>query len=166
MPLEMSAMPEEKTSSYDNADLERIGMNDTKYTPSYPRRTPPVKQAAAAEPEMALAPTSLLPMEQTAAPDLFDQADMDHWQAQAGEGLHDVLAAWSDKAGVRLLWQVSQNYKLASTIQIRGTYPEAVTELLAAYSDARPQPQGKLYPNLPHGPSVLVVGPAAQFATQ
>lgn len=166
MPLEINAMPEENTSSYGNADLERIGMNDAQYTPSYPRRTPPAKQVAA-EPEMASAPTSLLPMDSTpATAGPFVLSDMDHWQANAGEGLNDVLATWSDKAGVRLLWQVSQDYKLPSTIQIRGTYPEAVTELLAAYSDARPQPQGKLYPNLPHGPSVLVVGPAAHFATQ
>ncbi len=40
---------------------------------------------------------------------------------------------------------------------MHGTFPDAVTTLLTAYNDAAPRPVGKLHPNLPAGPSVLVV---------
>ena len=46
---------------------------------------------------------------------------------------------------------------LPAPMRLHATFPDAVTQILMGYGAMDPRPVGKLHPNLPHGPSVLVV---------
>jgi hypothetical protein len=85
---------------------------------------------------------------------------MSYWQAEKGDSLRNVLQSWSDDAGVRLYWVPSADYKLPDAIRLQGSYTDAVTQILGAYNDAPARPVGRLHPNLPMGPSVLIIEPS------
>jgi|GEM_PF-2954521 len=108
--------------------------------------------------------------------------DVRIWQAARGDNLRDVLARWSDEAGVTLYWGVNADYKLPRAIAAEGTFETAIRDTLAMYVPSEEQeeqrmknpeprvnryehtdrPIGKLHPNLPLGPSVLIVEAAKQ----
>jgi hypothetical protein len=89
---------------------------------------------------------------------VMDPYDVRFWQAEKGDSLKNVLSTWSDSAGVELYWVSTQDYTLPQAVRTHGNYTEAVTEILASYGDTTAQrPLGRLHPNLPTGPSVLVI---------
>jgi len=79
------------------------------------------------------------------------------WMAQSGGSLKTVLESWSNLEGVDLFWSADYDYDLIGDVNISGNFEEAVEELLKGFSDAKPKPVGRLHPNLPHGPAVLVI---------
>jgi hypothetical protein len=79
------------------------------------------------------------------------------WTALSGTSLKTVLEDWSNIEGVDLFWSSDYDYPLVGDVNITGTYEEAVAGLLEGFSDAKPKPVGRLHPNLPHGPAVLLV---------
>jgi len=85
----------------------------------------------------------------------FDPYEIKFWKANKGQSLRDVLAQWSDGAGVSLYWNAASDYQLPVDVDLLGTYVDAVNQILSAYESAAPE--GKFYPNLPQGPSVLVI---------
>ena len=56
-----------------------------------------------------------------------------------------------------MLWNSAYDYVLPAPMRLHATFPDAVTQILMGYGAMDPRPVGKLHPNLPHGPSVLVV---------
>lgn len=93
-----------------------------------------------------------------AAPKMILDADrVGLWQADSNRNLQEVLQEWAQKADVELIWDSGYNYKLPTSISMEGTFAEAVTKVFSLYGTAEPRPQGKLHPNLPKGPSVLLV---------
>jgi hypothetical protein len=83
--------------------------------------------------------------------------DVGFWQAAPGASLKETLSSWSTEAGVSLLWSADRDFHIPTEVGMHGTYPDAVTATLMAFADAHPQPVAQLYPNLPQGPSVLIV---------
>ncbi len=79
------------------------------------------------------------------------------WMAQSGASLKTVLESWSNIEGVDLFWSADYDYSLAGDVNISGNFEEAVEEILTGFSAAKPKPTGRLHPNLPHGPAVLVI---------
>jgi hypothetical protein len=79
------------------------------------------------------------------------------WMAQSGESLKTTLEAWSNIAGVDLFWSSDYDYPLSSDVSVGGEFSEAVEMLLAGFSLAQPKPIGRLHPNLPNGPAVLIL---------
>ena len=79
------------------------------------------------------------------------------WQAARGQSLHDTLSAWCGQSGVNLIWQTSQDYTLPQALDTKGTFTDAVRDLLMSYNNSHPRPVGQLHPNLPKGPPVLVI---------
>lgn len=79
------------------------------------------------------------------------------WMAQSGESLKTTLEAWSNIAGVDLFWSSDYDYPLSSDVSVSGEFTEAVEMLLAGFSLAQPKPVGRLHPNLPNGPAVLIL---------
>ncbi len=79
------------------------------------------------------------------------------WSAQSGQSLHEILQMWSSDAKTELAWQSAKDYKLTSAFAFEGTFDQAVDALLSLYGDDANRPQGTLYPNLPDGPSVLLI---------
>lgn len=79
------------------------------------------------------------------------------WSARSGMSLRDALQSWARQAGVRLEWQSNFNYPVGAVFNFEGTFDQAVDSLLSLYGDDQNPPKGKLYPNQPTGPSVLVI---------
>jgi hypothetical protein len=79
------------------------------------------------------------------------------WMAQSGESLKTTLEAWSNIAGVDLFWSSDYDYPLSSDVSVSGEFQDAIEMLLAGFSQAQPKPIGRLHPNLPHGPAVLIL---------
>lgn len=79
------------------------------------------------------------------------------WMAQGNGSLKTVLESWSNLEGVDLFWSADYDYRLVGNVNISGNFEQAVEELLRGFSDATPKPTGRLHPNLPHGPAVLVI---------
>lgn len=79
------------------------------------------------------------------------------WSARPGSTLHEVIESWSKSANVDLQWMSPYDYPINNTFKFVGSYQEAVSNLLGQYGRENPRPRGRLYPNLPTGPSVLLV---------
>lgn len=94
---------------------------------------------------------------QNASRDIVDLQTRRNWSAASGATLRDALSSWAREAGVQLEWQSNVNYPVNSTFNFEGTFDQAVDSLLSLYADEGSAPKGKLYPNRPNGPSVLVV---------
>lgn len=88
---------------------------------------------------------------------VLDPFQVSFWQADNNANLREVLTAWAAQAGVEVIWDSGYDYKLPNSISLHGTFSEAVTRVFDLYGTAEPRPQGKLHPNLPKGPSVLLV---------
>lgn len=119
----------------------------------------PVPQAAPAYAPIPVA-ASATPLDAPAPAQ--PKASMDvinFWQAEKGDSLRTVLQSWSDRAGVQLYWVPPSDYVLPQPVRMQGRYMDAVMQALSAYGEGRSRPVGRLYPNLPAGPSVLVIEP-------
>lgn len=88
---------------------------------------------------------------------VLDPFQVKFWQADTNANLREVLNGWAEQAGVEVIWDSGYDYKLPGSVNLHGTFPEAVTRLFDLYGVTEPRPQGKLHPNLPKGPSVLLV---------
>lgn len=82
---------------------------------------------------------------------------MDFWSAEQGASLRDVLQNWSRNAGVELRWTAASDYQLPAPVRLQGSYTDALSQVLSAYDETGPRPLGRLHPNLPAGPSVLII---------
>jgi hypothetical protein len=79
------------------------------------------------------------------------------WTAPRNSTLRTILEDWSTRVGVELYWASEYDYPIQSSVSIQGTFEEAVQTLLKGLSESRPRPLGRLHPNLPDGPAVLVI---------
>lgn len=80
-----------------------------------------------------------------------------NWKSQKGKSLRDTLLDWSAQVGVQLHWSSDYDFPLESHISVDGTFNEAVQNLLTGLTYAQPRPIGRLHPNLPDGPAVLII---------
>lgn len=117
----------------------------------------PALQMQAPVPSPAMADNSPIIWQGGAKP-VINMSEQQHWTAQAGQGLRETLQGWSRQAKVELAWQDAKDMPIGSTFSYDGTFDQAVDALLSLYSGESQEPRGKLYPNLPEGPSVLVIG--------
>ncbi|MDB5491597.1 MAG: hypothetical protein JWO78_1446 [Micavibrio sp.] len=110
-------------------------------------------------------PADPIEKEAVAAPvptaDVLNNGEVTKWEAQKGDSLKTVLQQWSEKAKVQLYWVPAQDYKLPKPVSMTGNYTDAVSDVLSAYGDKGSRPVGRLHPNLPNGPSVLIIEPAS-----
>lgn len=123
--------------------------------PVMPPAQPPVQNVAApaaVPPAMGMAPASAPVMSAT-----LDPKAVNSWEAARGSTLRKILEDWSMRAGVELFWSSDFDFPVESAVRIRGTFEEAVQTLLSGLRDAQPRPIGRLHPNLPDGPPVLVI---------
>lgn len=88
---------------------------------------------------------------------VMDPLEIFFWQADKGESLRDVLSRWSSQANVTLIWETTHDFRLKDAINMHGTFGDVTGKLLSSYQGDLPRPIGQLHPNLPTGPSVLVV---------
>ena len=75
------------------------------------------------------------------------------WLAEEGQSLKDLLTAWSEEAGWRLIWKTNRNYTLNAGAMFRGNFADVASALVRAFARARPAPIATFY----KGNRVLVV---------
>jgi hypothetical protein len=97
----------------------------------------------------------ILPPKQT-SPSRFEPNEQ-QWMARKGDSLKDVLENWSNLASIELFWSSDYDYPLVGDVNLTGDFEVAAQTLLEGFQNARPRPSGRLHPNLPYGPAVLVV---------
>ena len=79
------------------------------------------------------------------------------WTAKPGQTLQQVLKMWSMDAHAELAWEDAGDMPISGEFAYDGTFDQAVDSLLSLYNAGGNEPHAKLYPNLPQGPSVLMV---------
>ena len=58
------------------------------------------------------------------------------WTANAGEDMRAVLERWGSRAGVDIQWDASNNGRVASDVNVTGTFEQAVQTLMAQNATA------------------------------
>lgn len=79
------------------------------------------------------------------------------WEANPGKTLRETLEGWSATAGADIEWMSPYDYPVDHAFVYEGKFDAAVDSILSLYSREQQRPRGKLYPNLPTGPSVLMI---------
>ncbi len=103
------------------------------------------------------AATSDIPNTYSAKDMVMDMSSRSKWQARPGSTLHQVLNIWCKQVKVDLQWLSPYDFPINNAFTHEGTFNEALTSLLSTYSSENPRPRGRLYPNAPDGPSVLMI---------
>lgn len=125
----------------------------------------PIQAAGAAVPQarnneqQALPLVTPKPVGQTAKADKpsHDMSDIQFWQAKGGDSLRNVLTAWGGKSAVRIYWSAPYDYRIPGDVSLHGSFADAVSALLKQYDNLEPRPIGRLHPNKPNGPAVLII---------
>lgn len=79
------------------------------------------------------------------------------WFGTSGASLQAVLHAWAESEGATLVWQSSDNFALPQTYSDKGSFEDAVGEILSQYESKNVRPVGQLYKNPISGEKVLVI---------
>ncbi len=87
----------------------------------------------------------------------YDPGLIEYWTAEKGSSLRQTLLKWTEEASVELQWASDFDYPLQSGVRLKGTFEQAVETLMAGLMEAQPRPLGRLHPNYPDGPAVLVI---------
>ena len=101
-------------------------------------------------------PVAVVAAKDTKAP-VVDINATRRWEASPGKTLRETLEGWSSSAGAELEWMSPYDFPVDHAFVYEGKYGDAVESLLSLYSREQQRPRGRLYPNLPTGPSVLMV---------
>ncbi len=75
------------------------------------------------------------------------------WLAEEGQSLKELLTAWSEESGWRLIWKTNRNYTLNAGAMFRGNFADVSSALVRAFARARPAPIATFY----KGNRVLVI---------
>lgn len=173
----LEALPEEQSSFWSHFGLKSAKRTTTVRNTavvsgqSAPDTLPPSLPIATGDAplvaEMHDAPVNA-PLSLTTPPDAPVVQDVtanpyekNFWQAEQGDSLRNVLQTWADEAGVQLFWVPMTDYRLVNSVRLDGSFTDAVTQVLSAYGENGPRPVGRLHPNLPAGPAVLIIEPSA-----
>ena len=107
--------------------------------------------------DLAIRPAGLDPIEIEPIPPAERTAQ---WTMDSGELLHDVLARWGSRAGVRIVWLTDRRWRLDETRAFQGRFVDATRSLLFALSHLSYAPVAEISAN---GRSITVVhrGPPA-----
>lgn len=89
--------------------------------------------------------------------DLVKEDRMGDWRALLGMDLHAVLESWSDKAQVKLIWDIDTPYRVQKEYRDRASYAQAVTELLDQFKHLKKRPVAQLNVDPVTGQLALIV---------
>jgi type IV pili sensor histidine kinase/response regulator len=152
--------------SQQNLDATINGNNITifsKQAELVPVQTP-TATVAVSDPLPLVEPVSQPPVDETAIKEEKEQSipvvDLkrhNKWTARPGTTLRQTLESWSKSSGTEVNWSTPYDYPINNAFYFEGNFSEAVESLLSSYGGESPAPKGRLYPNLPDGPSVLMI---------
>ncbi len=119
--------------------------------PAIPAIDPEPEHVAAAAAPVKAAPASAAAATQPAKPadKAADAAPMENadknWQATHGLSLKAVLDEWSRKQNVQLNWMAAHDYPIKETMNVSGSFEQAVQSLIAQFSDEKNHPVARFY---------------------
>lgn len=88
---------------------------------------PPVAAVSAARPVPGPAPAPVRPV-----------TPLPTWTAAVGSTLHQTVAEWCKRAGVRLIWNPEDlDYPIEAALSFRGTFPDAIDQIFPLYDNAK-----------------------------
>lgn len=90
-------------------------------------------------------------------PPVVDMKQNQKWSARPGSTLRQTLESWSKVAGTEINWSTPYDYPIGNAFYFEGSFTNAVDSLLSSFGGENPSPKGRFYPNLPDGPSVLMI---------
>ena len=77
---------------------------------------------------------------------LLDMPATGHsWNASVGQDLRDVLKGWSSEEHVKFVWDMDMNFVIPMSINVPGTYEDAVRVVLDQYKGQDVRPVANLY---------------------
>ena len=79
------------------------------------------------------------------------------WTALQGANISQVLGIWSRQADVELIWDTPNAFAVLESLEIGGTYEEAVQGLLDQYKDNQVRPVATLHVEPESGRKTLIV---------
>ena len=117
--------------------------------------TPAQQQAMALNPNQYQVPENYRQQEETKSGENADEQKelTKDWLAEEGQSLKDLLTAWSEESGWRLIWKTNRNYTLNAGAMFRGNFADVASALVRAFARARPAPIATFY----KGNRVLVI---------
>ena len=117
--------------------------------------TPAQQQAMALNPNQYQVPENYRQQEEAKSGDNGDEQKelTKDWLAEEGQSLKDLLTAWSEESGWRLIWKTNRNYTLNAGAMFRGNFADVSSALVRAFARARPAPIATFY----KGNRVLVI---------
>ena len=116
--------------------------------------TPAQQAAAALNPNPNPVPVNYQQQEvQSIEDDNSPKEVVKDWLAEEGQSLKELLTAWSEEAGWRLIWKTNRNYTLNAGAMFRGNFADVSSALIRAFARARPAPVATFY----KGNRVLVI---------
>lgn len=95
----------------------------------------------------AIAAAPAMSAEAVQAAPAVDMKTETEWEGYKNHTLRETLTAWSERAGVSVVWSSEFDYPLQTDVRVKSTYPDAVRTLLAGFSKAQPRPVGRLFKN-------------------
>ena len=69
------------------------------------------------------------------------------WSAKSGEYLTDVLARWGKAEGYKVINEGSDDWRLGVAVQVRGTFEEAVAQIVRGFEGTGRPPGVSIYSN-------------------
>ena len=94
----------------------------------------------------ALAKTSPLPSSKVAVP-VPVVVPLPVWHAKSGEYLTDTLRRWGKTAGYKILKEGSDDWRLSVPVSVKGTFEEAIAQLVRGFEGTGRPPGISIYSN-------------------
>lgn len=79
------------------------------------------------------------------------------WRALEGASLQDVLTQWSVRGGVQVRWSPDQTFALSKTINMQGSYTDAVIAVLQQFDGQNLRPVAQLNTDPDTGERILLI---------
>lgn len=114
-----------------------------------------MQQPVQMAPAQQVAPASTAPQPLQIENPLVFQSQT--WEARPGQTLRALLQDWCTRVGVELTWTAEFDYPIMASMNMTGTFEEAVRVLLTGFDGAKPTPRGRLHYNPAAGQSILIV---------
>jgi hypothetical protein len=90
-------------------------------------------------------------------PGKVDLQAIRNWSMPKGTSLKSGLSDWAKNAQVDLVWKNQKDFPVSEKIDVEASFAQAVEQALKPLAKTAGGPRATLYPNLPDGPSVLVI---------
>ncbi len=91
------------------------------------------------------------------SPEKQAAAKPQEWRGLEGAELRDVLKDWGKRANVDIMWMMDQSFELKKSVKYKGSFEEAVAQVLGQYEDDKIHPKAQLNRDPDENRTTLIV---------